>query len=302
MEAWRESRRKPAASDARPSGERPPKARLEGAEELELDAALARSVRVAAREHRRGARPETPRVSVVMPTLNEARNIPYVLPELSRVADEIVVVDGHSTDDTLDVARRLCPDVRVVMATTRGKGAALTSGLAECTGDIVVMLDADGSNDPAEIPRFVGALLSGADFAKGSRFLQGGGTADMPRHRKAGNRIFVWLVRALFGSRYSDLCYGYNAFWRDALDELRLDGDGFEIETMLNIRALRAGFHIVEVPSFEDARIHGASNLQTISDGWRVLRTIIGERLRHRHRHRHRASGAESDEPMLKST
>jgi glycosyltransferase involved in cell wall biosynthesis len=255
----------------------------------QLDSALVLNAHLAAVHSRRGergprtsSRPLQPSVSVVVPTLNEAANLPYVLPQLPRYAEEVVLVDGHSTDDTLEVARRLCPEIRVVLANVRGKGAALQHGFSACSGDIIVMLDADGSNDPAEIPRFVGALLSGADFAKGSRFLQGGGTADMPFYRKAGNRVFVWLVRFLFGSRYSDLCYGYNAFWRDVVDDLDLDGNGFEIETMMNIRALRGGLHIVEVPSFEDERIHGESKLATIRDGWRVLRTIFSERRRMR--------------------
>jgi glycosyltransferase involved in cell wall biosynthesis len=251
----------------------------------ELDSALVAAARFAAEQSlRRGRRPRAasrpahPTVSVVIPTLNEAANLPYILPQLPAYADEIVLVDGRSTDDTLETARRLCPDVQIVLEGVAGKGAALQSGFAACTGDIVVMIDADGSNDPAEIPLFVGALLSGADFAKGSRFLQGGGTADMPRYRKAGNRLFVWLVRMLYGSQYSDLCYGYNAFWRDVIEDLTLDGPGFEIETMMNIRALRAGLRIVEVPSFEDARIHGESKLQTVADGWRVLKTIFSER------------------------
>lgn len=253
-----------------------------------LDSVLVLSAHRAARQSRRrlaaAARPARPTVSVVIPTLNEAANLPYILPQLPAYVDELVLVDGLSTDDTLEVALQLCPEIRVVLEHVRGKGAALQRGFSACTGDVIVMLDADGSNDPGEIPRFVGALLSGADFAKGSRFLQGGGTADMPRYRKLGNWFFVWLVRLLFGSRYSDLCYGYNAFWRDVVDELTLDGNGFEIETMMNIRALRAGLHIVEVPSFEEARIHGESKLVTMKDGWRVLRTIFSERTAARRR------------------
>ncbi len=141
-------------------------------------------------------------------------------------------------------------------------------------GDIIVMLDADGSTDPAEIPAFVSALLSGADFAKGSRFAQGGGTADMPWYRRWGNRCFVWMVRLLFGGAYSDLCYGYNAFWSDVLPLIHLDADGFEVETTMNVRALYAGLKVVEVPSFEDKRIYGEGRLKTIPDGWRVLKAI----------------------------
>lgn len=219
-------------------------------------------------------------VTVVIPTLNEEKNLPHVLPKIPSWIHEVVLVDGHSTDDTVEVARSLYPNIRVVAQKGRGKGAALRSGFAAATGDIVVMLDADGSTDPAEIPLFIAPLLAGADFVKGSRFLQGGGTADMEFYRRFGNWSFVQLVRLFFGGRYSDLCYGYNAFWRCVLPELKLNGNGFEIETMMNIRALRAGLKVVEVPSFEGQRLHGTSNLKTIPDGWRVLKTIFKERFK----------------------
>jgi glycosyltransferase involved in cell wall biosynthesis len=219
------------------------------------------------------------RISVVIPTLNEEENLPFVLPGVMEWADEVVLVDGYSTDRTVEVARELCPEVCVVMQGGRGKGNALITGFAATTGDIIVMLDADGSTSPAEIPAYIGALLAGAHFAKGSRFLQGGGTADMPFYRKVGNWSFVVIVRLLFGGSYTDLCYGYNAFWKRVLPLLGLDGEGFEIETMMNIRALKAGLRVVEVPSFEAERVYGISRLRTIPDGWRVLKTIFKERL-----------------------
>jgi glycosyltransferase involved in cell wall biosynthesis len=217
------------------------------------------------------------KLSVVIPAKNEAANLPLVLPRIPDWVHQVVLVDGHSTDGTVEVARALRPDIHVVLQEGRGKGAALRTGFDAATGDIIVMLDADGSTDPAEIPAFVGLLLAGSDFVKGSRFLQGGGTIDMPLYRRLGNWGFVMLVRQLFGGQYSDLCYGYNAFWADAVRRLELDGDGFEIETEMNIRALRAGLKISEVPSFEAERIHGRSNLKTIPDGWRVLKTIVRE-------------------------
>jgi phosphoheptose isomerase len=221
-----------------------------------------------------------PRISVIVPTLNEEGNLPHVLPRIPAFVDEVVLVDGHSVDGTVQAARDLLPDIRVVMQEGAGKGAALRTGFAAATGDILVMLDADGSTDPGEIPYFVHVLLAGADFAKGSRFLHGAGTSDMPFHRRWGNAAFVHMVRGLYGGQYTDLCYGYNAFWRRVLPMLDLDGDGFEIETMMNIRALRAGLRIVEVPSFEDRRVMGVGRLRTIPDGWRVLRTIWSERRR----------------------
>lgn len=218
-----------------------------------------------------------PHISVVIPTLNEAENLPFVLPYIPTEIREVLLVDGHSTDRTVEVARELRPDIRIVQQEGRGKGAALRTGFAAATGDIIVMMDADGSTDPAEIPAYVGALLGGADFAKGSRFAQGGGTSDMPLHRRLGNLAFVWMVRLFFGGSYSDLCYGYNAIWSNIVPYLNLDGDGFEIETLINVRVLRAGLKVVEVPSFEFKRVSGTGRLRTIPDGWRVLKTIFRE-------------------------
>lgn len=224
---------------------------------------------------------QMPKVSVVIPTLDEAANLPYVLPRIPTWVNEVIIVDGRSVDDTVAVAKSLMPQAHVVMEPRRGKGAALRAGFAASRGDIIVMLDADGSTDPGEITGYVGQLLAGMDFVKGSRFLQGGGTTDMSPHRKLGNAVFVALVRALIGSnKFSDLCYGYAAFWREVVPILRLDGDGFEVETQMNIRALQAGLKVAEMPSFESPRVHGTGRLRTIPDGWRVLRTIIHEWLR----------------------
>jgi glycosyltransferase involved in cell wall biosynthesis len=221
------------------------------------------------------------RVTVVIPALNEAQNLPHVLPRIPSWVHEVLIVDGNSIDGTAEVASSLLPQVRVVQQTGRGKGNALRAGFANATGDVIVMLDADGSMNPEEIPLFVGALLAGADMAKGSRFLQGGGTRDMPFYRKWGNGSFVSMVNVLFGGKYSDLCYGYSAFWRDMVLELGLACDGFEVETVLNIRALRANWRILEVPSFEAPRIHGDGRLRTIPDGWRVLSSIFHEAIDH---------------------
>ncbi len=222
----------------------------------------------------------SPRVSVVIPTLNEAKNLPHVFANLPADIFEIVLVDGFSTDDTVTVARQLYPDVRIVPQTRRGKGNALACGFAACRGDVIVMLDADGSANGMEIPRFVEALTNGADFAKGSRFVDGGGSSDITFLRRIGNWFFSTLVNLLFGTRYSDLCYGYNVFWAHCLPYLSVDCDGFEVETLINIRAARVGLKTAEVPSFEEERIYGESKLRTFRDGFRVLRTIFRERLR----------------------
>ena len=231
-----------------------------------------------------------PLISIIVPARNEAKNLEIVLPLLPDV-HEIIVVDGHSVDGTAEVARRVRPSVDVITQTRKGKGNALVCGFERATGDIIVMFDADGSADAAEITRFVEALVRGADVSKGSRFLADGGSEDITFHRQLGNRCLNVLTNVLLGTKYSDLCYGYNAFWRRILPALDLPpadipgaegqmlwGDGFEIETLLNCRFAENRLKVVEVPSVELLRIHGESNLNAISDGLRVLRTVLDER------------------------
>jgi glycosyltransferase involved in cell wall biosynthesis len=225
-------------------------------------------------------RRSTIRVSVVIPAKNEARNIGWVLERIPEWVDEVVLVDGRSTDGTVEVARVVMPDIVVVRDDKPGKGAALRAGFAAATGRYVVMIDADGSMDPGEIERFVTLLDSGHDLVKGSRFAPGGGTADMSILRSAGNRALLTLSNLLFGVAQTDLCYGYAAFRRDRILELELDAVGFEIETQLFLRATRQGLAVTECPSFEAPRRFGTSNLNTFRDGWRVLTTIMAERLR----------------------
>jgi glycosyltransferase involved in cell wall biosynthesis len=235
---------------------------------------------------------EWPRVSVVIPAMNEAPNLPHVFARIPADVHEVILVDGYSMDGTVEVARSLWPDVRIVNQTRTGKGNALACGFALATGDIIAMIDADGSADPGEIPQFVKTLIDGADFAKGTRFAKGGGSIDITRLRSFGNRLLTTLFNLCYGVKYSDLCYGFNVFWRRHALILGLDatsssptageghlwGDGFEIETLIHIRVAKAGLEVTEVPSFEHARIHGVSNLCAFSDGIRVLRTIVLER------------------------
>ena len=247
-----------------------------------------------------------PRVSVVVPTLNEARNLPHVFARMPPNLHEVIIVDGFSSDDTVTVARQLMPEIRVVMQTRTGKGNALACGFAAASGDIIAMVDADGSADPGEIPQFVKALLDGADFAKGTRFALNGGSNDITRLRRLGNRVMTAFFNACYGRSYSDLCYGFNVFWRRHAPVLGLDatsppsdgngrlwGDGFEVETLIHVRTAKAGLVVAEVPSFEHPRIYGVSNLNTFRDGLRVLRTIVSER-----RRRHDLAAAASARPL----
>lgn len=220
------------------------------------------------------------RVSVVIPTLNEAANLPHVFARLPMdLISEVLVVDGHSTDDTRAVACALHQETRIIMQSGAGKGNALACGFAAARGDIIVMLDADGSTDPAEIPQFLDELHAGADFAKGSRFMDGASSHDITPLRAIGNRALNGAVNTLYGTRYTDLCYGYNAFWRDVLTTINVDCAGFEVETLINVRIAKAGLRVAEVPSVEQERRHGVSKLHPVRDGLRVLRTIVRERI-----------------------
>lgn len=253
-----------------------------------------------------------PRVSVIIPALNEAANIPHVIAQVPAWVHEVVLVDGFSTDGTTEVARRVWPNhhivvkerrqgterrtnardersdrrgegraLRLVQQTRRGKGNALHSGIAAATGAIIVMMDADGSTDPQEIGRFVDALIGGADFAKGSRFLRDAGTYDMPRYRQLGNWGLVFLTNILFGTRYTDITYGYNAFWKRHAGALALEIDGWPNEIISNIRVARHGLRVQEIPSFEHPRLAGEAKLQGVFGvGWQIGREIVVERFR----------------------
>lgn len=221
-----------------------------------------------------------PRVSVVIPAYNEAKNLQHVLPLLPTWVHEVILVNNHSTDDTVEVASKLLPGIRVVNTEQgRGKGIALQVGFAAATGDIIVMMDADGSSDPRELPRFVQTLLDGAYLAKGSRFIGDGGSSDITRLRRLGSLGLIWITNRLFGMHFTDMFCGLNAFWRESLDFFEIDCRGFEIEAQLHLRMCKANLEIVEVPSFEHARIHGTGHFRTFKDGWRVLKMIVQERV-----------------------
>ena len=173
----------------------------------------------------------------------------------------------------------------------------IATGLLAAKGDVVVMLDADGSMDPVEILLYVDALRAGADLVKGSRTIAGGGSQDLSLVRKAGNRGLRLFSNLAYRQSWSDLCYGYAAFWKDSLDQLGLVelcaprperkastlwrgpwyGHGFEIEALLYCRAARADLRIVEVFSHEYKRRSGESHLATWRDGGRVMFAIVKE-------------------------
>ncbi len=214
-------------------------------------------------------------ISVVMPVLNEEASLPLVLRDLPDFLDEVIVVDGLSRDQSVEVARRIRPDCLVVLERKRGKGAAVKAGLSAARGDYVILLDADYSHDPHEIGRMIERLNEGYDLVHGSRFIPGGGSADLTRFRFVGNKLFVWITNLLHGTNYTDVLYGYLGFRREVFASLPLVADSMEIDADLRIIAHKAGLRTVEVPSFERRRYSGHSRLHVLRDGLRILWRIV---------------------------
>jgi glycosyltransferase involved in cell wall biosynthesis len=210
----------------------------------------------------------------MIPTLNEAENLRWLLPRLTMV-DEVIIVDGQSTDGSADIARLLRPDAVIISEPPNGKGTAMRTGMAAASCDVIIMLDADGSMDPAEFDSFLALICRGFDFVKGSRYACGGGSDDLTGLRRLGNRLLTRLANLLYRTRWSDLCYGFVALRRSVVHRLGLRSTGFEIETEMCVNAVRAGLRMAEVASHESDRRFGASNLNTFRDGWRVLKTMV---------------------------
>jgi glycosyltransferase involved in cell wall biosynthesis len=226
-------------------------------------------------------RTQWPTVTAVIPTLNEADNLRWLLPRLTAV-DEVVIVDGESTDGTVEIARLLRPDAVIIVEPPAGKGTAMRTGMAAATCDVLIFLDADGSMDPAEFDAFLALICRGFDLVKGSRYACGGGSDDLTALRSSGNKWLTRLANMLYRGGWSDLCYGYVAIRHSAVDRLELKATGFEIETEMCVNAVRAGLRMAEVASYESNRRHGESNLNTFRDGWRVLKTMVRLRLQGR--------------------
>jgi len=217
-------------------------------------------------------------VSIVIPTKNEEKNIGYVLRDIKKffkgkgIKYEVIVVDGYSKDKTVEIAKKFGAKV---LFDKYGKGSALIKGMKEAKGDIIISMDADCSNRVSELELLISGINAGYDVCMGSRFLQGGGTGDMPLIRKIGNKFFVLLVDLFYHANYSDLCYGYRSFRKSAIKKLKLEEKGFGIETEISIKAIKKKLKVLEIPSFEKPRKFGKGHLKTIKDGFVILKVIL---------------------------
>jgi glycosyltransferase involved in cell wall biosynthesis len=220
-----------------------------------------------------------PKITVIIPTLNEEKNIGDIIRELRSLGlTNILIIDGKSIDHTVKIAKDL--GVIVLHQDGQGKGDALRKAFNhDKLNDWIVMMDADGSMDPREISGFLGQLENGIDVVKASRFLPSGFSEDMTFIRRFGNAFFVFLVNLIWEANYTDLCYGFAAFKKKAIQKLHpcLESKSFEIEAELFIKAKKLGLKVKEVPSVELRRKHGKSNLNAFKDGFLILKTIITE-------------------------
>ena len=216
-------------------------------------------------------------IEVIIPTLNEEKTIGSIIERTFTYTDKVLVIDGWSDDSTIEIAKKM--GARIMFQNGRGKGAALKEAFEYVNGEIIVILDGDGSMKPEEIPMFLKGIYSGADIVKGSRFLGEGGSEDISLLRRFGNTLFTILVNIIWKSNFTDLCYGYMAFRKDTVKKLSpvLFSKGFTIETEMIIKAKKLGLKIIEVPSFELKRLFGQSKLKTFKDGWEIFITILKE-------------------------
>lgn len=213
-------------------------------------------------------------ISLIIPTKNEEGNLKRVLETIPSYIDEIIVVDAHSKDRTVEIAKAYgCR----VYYDRKGKGSAVILGVKKAKGDYVIMMDADCSNRAVEFGMLIEGLEAGYDFCFGSRFIQGGGSDEMQWYRRLGNKFFITLVNLIWGMNYSDLCYGYRSFRRSAFNKLGLKSPDFSIETEMSIKVAKKRMKVVEIPSFEKSRFSGKGNLRTFKDGWRILKRIAFE-------------------------
>jgi glycosyltransferase involved in cell wall biosynthesis len=213
------------------------------------------------------------RYSVVIPARDEALAIGDVV-RGCHGALEVIVVDDASRDGTATIAERAGASV-VRSDTPLGKGGALRRGLAHARGDIVVLLDGDGQDPPAEIPRLVAAIEQGADLAIGSRFLGRFAPGAITAIDRLGNRALSSIFDRIYGVSLTDTQAGFRALRRRLVRRLDLRARHYDIETELLVRALQAGARVVEVPVSRHARRHGASGLRRIPDGLRILGCML---------------------------
>ena len=217
-------------------------------------------------------------ISIVIPAKNEGGGIGNIIKSVLPYSGDVIVVDGHSTDNTKEVARAL--GVRFYLDNKRGKGDAMKVGVVRAKHDVIIFFDADGSHNKNDIPAMAGLLLSKkVDFVMGSR--RTGGSFDLNMSltgiiRSAGCDFLVMLINKRFHTKLTDVLYSFRGIRKPVFKKLNLREDGFGVEQEMVMQCLKKGYKITEIPSRESARGWGSSKLRTIT-GLRFLIMILKE-------------------------
>jgi len=214
------------------------------------------------------------RLTLIIPAMNEADCIGGVLKDVDPdVIHEVLVVDGHSTDGTRDIVEKM--GFKVIPQEGTGYGNAVRTGIKHAAGDYITMVDADGSYRLEDIPKLIAVLEEGYDIAYGSRYLPEAGSDDDTIIRYVGNKVFTFLLNVLHGVNISDSLFLYVAAKKEVFESLDMVSGGFEYCIEFPIKAHKAGFSHKEVPSFEKERIAGDSKVNALSDGLKILWTMV---------------------------
>lgn len=221
-------------------------------------------------------------VSIVIPTKNEAENLKIVLPRIKKTDDicEIVLLDARSTDDTVTVAKDIIADIKVYYQKNKGKGDAINCAAEQVKGDYFLILDSDGSMRPEEINNFIEKAKEGYELVKGSRFIPGGAVEEQDILRRAIVSTANSVANFCWGTKFTDICYGMFLIKTSEYKSLGITSTGFNIEWELMRKASKKGLRIIEIPSVEQNRIHGKSNINYLRDGWSIATTVFSEALK----------------------
>lgn len=228
-------------------------------------------------------------VTLFIPTLNEAEGMRQIMPRVKREwVDQILVVDGHSTDGTADYARSLGYDV--VLQRRRGIRHAMIEGFEHVKGEYVITFSPDGNSVPELIPELIAKIREGYDLVIASRYLGAAHSEDDDVVTRFGNWLFTTLVNLLFGGHYTDAFVIYRIYRTDLLWELELDRDSrywperllntvVGLELLLSVRAAKRKLRIAEIPGDEPPRLAGERKLQVLRWGAAHLLQLLYERL-----------------------
>ena len=221
---------------------------------------------------------KTVKIVCVIPTLNESATVAEVVNKAKQIADRVVVVDGHSEDDTCEIASKEGADV--ILQDGKGKGMALRTAFTKIEEDICVILDGDATYDPLEMEQIIKPILEDeADMVVGSRLKGEMEEGAITWVNKVGNRFFNFLINTFFKGNITDSQSGYRALNRKAIESLNISSKGFEVETEMTIKALKQGLKVKEVPITYSVRRGTPSKLNSVTAGSSIFKTIISSSL-----------------------